>query len=54
MTREKAIEQLRELNNDGDVEANHSTADAILCELLDSLGYADVIAEWTKIRKWYA
>jgi hypothetical protein len=25
-----------------------------LCRLLTELGYADVVAEWEKVDKWYA
>jgi hypothetical protein len=55
MTREKAIEQLKTLQQEGrDTEADHSEADEILCELLNALGYGDVVAEWEKVEKWYA
>lgn len=54
MTREEAIERLRSWQGDQDKEAAHSDADRVLCELLTALGYADVVAEWQKIDKWYA
>lgn len=54
MTKEKAIERLRELQADGDQENGHIEADDILCELLVSLGYEDVVKEYHKIGKWYA
>lgn len=56
MTREEAITALRiEANpNNWDIEKTHSEADKILCELLTDLGYADVVAEWEKVEKWYA
>ena len=56
MNREEAIKQLNELSSDysGDTEADHSTADNILCELLSSLGYQDVVDAWEKVNKWYA
>ncbi len=54
MTREQAIEQLKELQLEGDPEASHSNADEVLCGLLHSLGYEDVVVEWHKIEKWYA
>ena len=54
MTREQAIEKLREAQTTGDSEGAHSAADDVLCELLVSLGYKDVVDEWDKVDKWYA
>jgi len=48
------IERLHELQGDGDPEATHAAADAVLCDLLRALGYEDVVGEWEKIEKWYA
>jgi hypothetical protein len=39
---------------EGDYEAAHSQADDILCKLLTDLGFADVVAEFDKVGKWYA
>lgn len=54
MTREQAVARLKELQTGGDVEAEHSNADEVLCQLLNSLGYQDVVNEWNKVDKWYA
>jgi hypothetical protein len=54
MSREEAIEKLKALQGGGDIEAEHLDADDVLCELLRSLGYADVVDEWVKVEKWYA
>ena len=54
MTREEAIEKLRECQQNDDIEAAHIDADAVLIALLDDLGYWDVTEEWSKITKWYA
>lgn len=54
MTREQAIEKLRELQEPGDTEAAHANADWVLCEFLRALDYADVVAEYEKVDKWYA
>lgn len=54
MTREFAITKLQALQTAGDTEAAHGDADNVLCELLTTLGYADVVAEWQKVDKWYA
>lgn len=56
MTREKAIEMLREISRseDRDPEAEHTAADQVLCDLLTAMGFADVVAEYEKIHKYYA
>lgn len=54
MTREQAIEKLKMLHGSGDIEAAHGDADTILCDLLTSLGYGDVVAAWDEVEKWYA
>ena len=54
MTREEAIAELIECQNNGDTEAAHGIADDVLCRLLDSLGYGDVVAEYHKVAKWFA
>jgi hypothetical protein len=54
MTREQAIKDLREQCHTGDTEGDHLWADEILCKLLESLGYGDVVAEWNDVIKWYA
>lgn len=54
MTREEAIERLKALQQKNDTEIDHYEADRVLCSLLDTLGYADVVAEYNKIDKWYA
>lgn len=54
MDRQQAIDRLKEVQSDPDPEIAHGVADDILCALLESLGYADVVAEWMKVDKWYA
>ena len=53
MTKEKAIVELKEANK-LDTECAHYKADEILCELLNSLGYQDVVEVYNDIYKWYA
>lgn len=54
MTEKKALELLKSLHHEGDYEMAHSEADNILCDLLETLGYKDVVESWRKIGKWYA
>jgi len=54
MTRERAIEILKEEQKCSDKEMAHSRADDVLCDLLKSLGHGDVVKEYKKIDKWYA
>lgn len=54
MTREKAIEELKALQTSDDSEKAHSQADTILYDLLTALGFADVVAEFDKVGKWYS
>jgi hypothetical protein len=53
MSREEALERLNECQS-FDVERAHSEADIVLCELLESLGYKDVVTAWGDVPKWYA
>lgn len=52
--REDVIRRLKEEHNSRDTEASHYAADEILCDLLNSLGYHDVVEDYKAIDKWYA
>ena len=52
--RERAIAGLESLQNSRDIEMAHVEADAILMELLESLGYGDVVDAYGLVPKWYA
>ena len=55
ITRATAVEKLKELQRAEDgYERAHEAADEALCDLLRTLGYSDVVAEWTKVPKWYS
>ncbi len=54
MTREEALDAMRAAAEPGDPEASHYAADGILCKLLISLGYQDVVDLWKDVDKWYA
>lgn len=54
MTREEAIAALKLEQQNRDREVAHAKADDVLCELLRSLGYGDVVDEFEEVGKWYA
>jgi hypothetical protein len=51
---EAALAALKEAQENGDTGSAHCHADAALCDLLTTLGYADVVAEYHKVDKWFA
>lgn len=53
---QKSLARLEELVNKKypDEEEDHINADFILCEMLDALGYKDLINTWDKVKKWYS
>lgn len=55
ISRESSVKLLNKLiyDDDGDKEFNHIKADNILCKLLVSLGYSDVVDTYKQIPKWY-
>ena len=48
------ISKLKKLQKDKDIECAHSNADNILCELLTTLGYVNIVTEYNKVKKWYS
>jgi hypothetical protein len=50
----EVIELLKSAQQSDDTERAHAEADDALCDLLSELGYAHVVAEFAKVRKWYA
>ena len=58
MTPNKALETLKAIyalqQKARDLEADHYSADKVLCELLRDLGYGTVVDEYELIEKWYA
>lgn len=54
MTKERAIEKLKNEQANGKTECAHINADNVLCELLTALGYSDVVEEYEKVDKWYS
>ena len=53
MSPSEAIRKLLDLQNNEDMEYAHLEADNILCELLDSLGYEEVVEAFHDIDKEY-
>ena len=53
MTKEETISRLKIEQGNLDAEVAHCAADNILCELLISLGYKEVVDEFNLIDKWY-
>lgn len=54
MTREEVLKKLKEAQDNRDTEMAHGDADDLLCDLLKSLGYEDVVTEYKRVDKWYA
>lgn len=52
--RKDFIEQLKKEASNQDHEVAHITADNILCEILNTLGYSDIVEAFNEIFKWYA
>ena len=50
----EAIEILKRLQNETDIEMAHVEADDVLTDLLTSLGYQDVVDAYEEVPKWYA
>lgn len=54
-TAERILKEMRDLqNNSGDLESVHIFADDLLCEMLKTLGYTEIVEAFEKIDKWYA
>ncbi len=54
MNKQEAIAELKGHQSDWPDEEGHKRADDILCELLNTLGYEDVVKEYEKVGKWYS
>ena len=51
---EKYLKEMKDKAFSGDFEVDHGVADDLLCDLLDELGYKDVVNLYTKVGKCYA
>lgn len=53
MTEKEALELMKKIDP-LDICGGHVDADDILCEVLKSIGFSELIEEYDKIIKWYA
>ena len=51
---DEMVKRLQKEVNDNDAERAHVNSDNILCELLEKLGYKDVVEKYNEVSKWYA
>lgn len=52
---EKYLNRMKQWEfNDYDKEESHVEADCILCELLEELGYTELVKMYNNVPKWYA
>lgn len=51
---DKYLVQMNELKYNDDTEQAHCTADDILCNLLEDLGYTELVDAFNDLEKWYA
>ncbi len=48
------LDMLKKCQENGDRECAHEDADAAICDLLESLGFGDVVSEYSDVAKWFA
>lgn len=53
MTPDEFAARMKAIDNEGDWESDHEDADALMCEILRSLGYAEGVAAFEAMDKWY-
>ena len=54
MTPEAFATAMLVVKEDNDMEERHQRADALLCEVLRSLGYGEGVEVFESLSKWYA
>lgn len=50
----KYIKRMENAKKNWDTECSHIDADDILCEMLEDLGYGEIVEMYREIDKWYA
>jgi hypothetical protein len=48
------LSKLEILETDEDIQASHEEADKILCDILNKMGFEDIVEAWERIDKYYA
>lgn len=48
------VKRMQECVGYHDIEYAHCSADSMLCELLNSLGYTEIVEMYEEVEKWYA
>lgn len=51
---DKYLSQMKELRYEDDTEHAHVVADEILCNLLDELGYKELVDAFDDLDRWYS
>ena len=51
---DEMVKRLQAEVENGDTECAHRNADGILRELLEKLGYKEVVEKYNEVSKWYA
>ena len=49
-----AAEAMRQIEEGDDKEERHAKADLLLCDILESLGYKQVVKLFKEMKKWYS
>ena len=53
MIKQDAIKKLQSLQRHGESSNVHASADTVLCDFLDALGYGEIAREFRKIHEMY-
>ena len=48
------MNELKKMASEEDTEGAHVAADALLCEVLDKLGFKDLTKIFREMERWYA
>lgn len=54
MTPEEFKEKMEKICTDEDIQMRHVYAEALMCEVLESLGYEEGLKPYHAMLKWYA
>jgi len=51
---QKYINKLKDIQKGGDIENRHIEEDRLLCDLLEELGYIEIVKLYDETTKWFA